>query len=1194
LLKKQSKAVSQIDEPEVQDLIEEIVSNISRFRQECEQIDFDEVTQINIEKLTEELREISCIIKEVAHQYRELISVSDKNKKPKWEFISDKARLNGEIRNFQDLNYSIDDFIEFLKSPTVLLSNNPFLLLSGEAGVGKSHLLADVASKRNVRNQFSILLLGQHFTVEEPWNQIKKLLQISCERDIFLSALSAKAETKGSRILIFIDAINEGEGKSLWKNYLAGFVVAVKKFPYIAVVFSIRSSYENLLIHSSLLRNKELIKVVHHGFQDHEYDASKLFFENFNIKQPSIPLLHQEFSNPLFLKLFCEGLHNRRLQEIPDGYEGISTIMNFYLDSVDCKISEKHNLPVRLNIIKEIIMQFALRIAESDFPYLNYKEACAIVGGTTKDFTIINQSLIIEDLISEGLLIENLYWDKDNYSSKGVYIAYERFSDHLICSFLLKNYFDINNPTDSFLPGSRFYKFTEDNSVASFNQGIVDSFSIQLPETANIELFEAAPHARGYRAIALAFIDSIIWRKKGTIHKGLSNYINEIANFSQELNYYFINTILSVTSDPDQLFNSDFLHQHLMKYSMADRDSWWTQFIHNQYPGYPDEITRIRRIIDWAWTDDHRENISDESIRLMCQTMFWFLTSTNRNLRDSATKGIICLLEERINVLMVLINTFKNVNDPYVLQRLYAVAYGCAVRTSDIHSLKQLGNLIFNTVFNTENVIPDVLLRDYARGIIEYAVSKGHDFSFDLSNVRPPFKSYLPNELPNNEEIKKYEYDSNTPGFQNYYMSRNFIIRSMKTDPGGPGYGDFGRYVFQSALTDWKVNARLFSNLAVKWIIEEYGYDVEKHGEFDWALHSHNYDSHNVFEERIGKKYQWIAFYEILARVSDNCPCYANSFSDEAVKRQFEGPWDPYVRDIDPTTTIRRSSENKIQNFWWNSVVYNNWDIPNKQWLSNHDDLPSPLQMISVSDGEGVEWLVLEIRASWYEPAGIGEEEWSNAQKNLRYEIGSYLTKKQEHNKILKWAVKRDLVGSGIPQTDSVYELFSREYYWAPVFNRNDGKDCTECDWRNLIDDKKGKNVGEVAVTTVGYFWEGHYDASQQSQLSFLKPTEILFRILDLQYSKIEGQLLNKKGEMICFDPSATHPTHSCLVVRKHDLLQKLDEYDLNILWTVLGEKHIITGRSSQDSYMGKLDISGVVHFKNGELVHLPHFVEKK
>ncbi|MBK6682735.1 MAG: hypothetical protein IPG53_23475 [Ignavibacteriales bacterium] len=80
------------------------------------------------------------------------------------------------------------------------------------------------------------------------------------------------------------------------------------------------------------------------------------------------------------------------------------------------------------------------------------------------------------------------------------------------------------------------------------------------------------------------------------------------------------------------------------------------------------------------------------------------------------------------------------------------------------------------------------------------------------------------------------------------------------------------------------------------------------------------------------------------------------------------------MRDIDPTTTIRRSSENKIQNFWWNSVVYNTWDIPNKQWLSNHDDLPSPLQMISVSDGEGVEWLVLEIRASWYEPAGIGEK----------------------------------------------------------------------------------------------------------------------------------------------------------------------------------------------------------------------------
>ncbi|MFK5058108.1 hypothetical protein ACI4AF_29780, partial [Klebsiella pneumoniae] len=77
--------------------------------------------------------------------------------------------------------------------------------------------------------------------------------------------------------------------------------------------------------------------------------------------------------------------------------------------------------------------------------------------------------------------------------------------------------------------------------------------------------------------------------------------------------------------------------------------------------------------------------------------------------------------------------------------------------------------------------------------------------------------------------------------------------------------------------------------------------------------------------------------------------------------------------------------------------------------------------------------------------------------------------------------------------------------------------------------------------------------ASKESTISFYKPTEILFNLLDLQYSKIEGQLLSKDGQMICFDPCATQPTHSCLIVRKNDLVQKLEENNLNILWTVLG-----------------------------------------
>ena len=416
----------------------------------------------------------------------------------------------------------------------------------------------------------------------------------------------------------------------------------------------------------------------------------------------------------------------------------------------------------------------------------------------------------------------------------------------------------------------------------------------------------------------------------------------------------------------------------------------------------------------------------------------------------------------------------------------------------------------------------------------------------------------------------------------------------MKTNVGGQMYGDFGRYTFESAFRDWKVNPQLLSNLAVKWIIEEYGYDVEKHGEFDRRMKSHNYDRHYVMEERIGKKYQWIAFYDLLARVSDNFPCYEDTYSREAKVRHYDGPWDPCVRDIDPTITIKGNPENKFEKFWWNPVYYDKWNIPNKEWVFKTDDLPNPLEMISVLDKDGVEWLVLEVHKSWYEPADIGKDKWENPHKDLWYQVRSYITHKKDHSKIIKWSREKNFMGRWMPESRNRYELFSREYYWSPACETFRQQDYREYSWSDIHDQETGKFIGKVAVTAVDYLWEEQFDASKESTISFFKPTEILFNLLDLQYSKVEGQLINKDGHMICFDPCAKYPTHSCLVVRKNDLMEKLEVNNLNIFWTVLGEKLIIGGHFHSTDYLGSLNISGVVHFEKGQLKHIPNYKFEK
>lgn len=1207
LLKKYNKAISHVKVDEVKDSIQKIDSLINEFKKSFDRIDFEEISVINQEELSIVLKSCAEVIDNLIHIFYEL-DKKKKEKKGEKDYVGETNSYSWDIEYFRKFRNSIFEFIEFQDDLIVDLSNNPFLILLGEAGIGKSHLLAVVAKKREARNQFTILLLGQQFsTTEDPWSQIIKLLQIECKRDTFLSALNSKAESTGARVLIFIDAINEGQGKAIWINHMSSFIAAVKRFPNLGLVFSLRTTYEKLLIPDLVNEKNQATRITHYGFANHEYEASKLFFENYNIKQPSIPLLHPEFSNPLFLKLFCVGLQEKKLHEIPDGYEGISTIINFFLETINDKVSDKHNQPRKLQIVHKVVRQIAERVVDTNNSYIKYDDAFSFVVDMKETKAIIDKSQFFQDLISEGLLTQNVYWDRGGNHFEGVYISYERFSDHLIASHLLAKYLNKKNPKKSFSKDSKFaktikiiatkigisvepkklFEILKTENESNYNRGIIEALSIQLPEQTNLELYEVAEHAMAFETIALAFVESIIWRKKETINDKLKDYINEVVIGKFGYHDHFINTILLVTSNPKNYFNSDFLHDHLWKFSMADRDSWWTQFIHNEYS---DALSPIKRILDWAWTDDNRENYSAESIRLMCQTMMWFLTSCNRNLRDSATKAIICLLQERIDVLMQLIKTFGKVNDPYVLQRVYAVAFGCAVRTNKIESLKELGNYIYESVFNTENVIPDILLRDYARGIIDYAVFKGHKFDFDLAKIEPPFKSELPETFPTNEETSKLEFDYKDKDFKNYQNGQNDILKSMVTEYGRNGgmYGDFGRYVFQSGLSDWRVDVNGFSNLAIKWIIEKYGYDVEKHGEFDRNIGYKGRHSHKV--ERIGKKYQWIAFYEILARVSDNYPFYENSYSENAKPIKYEGPWEPYIRDIDPTITIKGKPKDKSKTYWWNPFVYSYWDTQNKDWIFKKDDIPSPQSLVCVRDKDGIEWLVLEMYPEWNEPTPLGEDKYKNPFKRLYYDLSSHIIHKKDLQNFVEYLTNKNVRNCGLSEIKHRYQMFSREYYWSSANKTFNSEYFGGAEWNELYNSVSNEYICDTARTAITYSWEEEFDASKEETINFYKPSELIFKLLDLQYSKEEGQFVNKKGEMICFDPSATNDTLSCLLIRKLDLLKVLAENDLEIIWTSIGEKMVSGGNFSKKDYVGRMNISDVLYFKDNILKHSSHY----
>jgi hypothetical protein len=1127
---------------------------------------------IEINKLVENLRNVFDELKDKEFE--------DRDKKIKRR---DPARFNYQLsllNNIENVSYN---FNEFLDSSHAKLSNNPILIIKGGAGMGKSHLLGDITTNLIKQEKPVIFLLGNHFVTEEnPWTQIShNLLNLKCTEEEFWGAVNARGEALGERILIIIDAINEGKGLNFWNNNLRGFINKIAKFNYLGLVLSYRTSFEKLLIPESIFKDERITFITHIGFAYHEYEASKLFFSNYGIEFPDTPILHPEFSNPLFLKLFCEGIYKSGLKKIPKGFTGISQIINFFVNSINNLLSLPSRLdyPEEINLVKKTIEIFIDFTVDNDIKNMPYQQAFILFEEELSRFS--KKSKLLDNLISEGLFNKDIYYTSESEYLTVIYLAYQRFDEHLTASLLLEKYLDKNNPQVVFEEGGNLHKYVKDENSCFEHQGLIESFSIQIPELINLELYELVPKCISSYTIIDSFLESLVWRKSESIKEKTMKYINEYLFKDNRYFADFFDTIFLITSVPGHFYNADYLHNYLIKFSLADRDAMWGPLIQENFL----YKKNINRIIDWALKSEDHKFINDESRILMSKTLSWFLTSSNRYLRDKSTKAIISLLSNRLRLVADLLRNFEEVNDPYVLERLYAIAYGCSLRSADKSDLDVLCNCIYNTIFNKKEIFPNILLRDYARGVIEYAIHIGINLSFETRKAKPPYKSDFPKYLPSNEEIdKKYKIDYHSSSNKDYYYSQNDILSSMTTEYGRgiAKYGDFGRYTFESALKNWYgIDANLLSNWAVERVFE-LGYNVEKHGPFDRNQGSGRHNGHN---ERIGKKYQWIAFYEILARVSDNFKLKDPTTWAEKKYMKYNGPWEPYVRDFDPSTllfsTKKERFESRSENWWFNNFP-KDWDTEDNKWLKSFDEIPDPISYLCVCDPYKTEWFNLVLYPSWDEPLLLGEDKHEYPHKSLEYNIKSYFVSKKDLKKIKDKKINEQNIQSATDGYRDTYQIFSREYYWSPAY-KDFSKNYYSGEFISKIKRPGTKSFIKL-ITPVEYFlWEEEFDCSKEEAITYYLPTDFLFNGMEMQYSVKDGYFENKDGEIICYDPSIENNSVQCLLVHKLDLIEFLEKNELTIIWLFSGEKRIDSG-FSEPKNLDKLELYGLYYFEDNKV----------
>lgn len=685
-----------------------------------------------------------------------------------------------EIRSLRssiyDLIGSTESLIHFLDNQATQAKLKNAILISGEAGIGKSHLLCDIALKRIGDGFPTIFSLGQHYAGGNPITSLKEQLDLGkVSNGEFLGALDAAGEANNSKCLIIIDAINEGRHREDWPNYLQSFLQDVLKYKHIGVVISCRTTFLEFLIPKD--SKDAFVEVKHYGFEGHQNQAVSLYFDKHGISKPCTPNLSQEFLNPLFLKTFCKALHGKGLSALPKGMHGMTSLLDFYLEGVEETINKIKKYRKGETVSKRALKALALALYPNSLYGLPIDLTVDLINQID---TRPNQDPTLFDLLlSEGVISEDFMPSSPNNPDTIVIrFTYERFSDYFIADSLasdlqkesLKDVFD---GTGNLAPivGGAYREYV----------GILSAMSVIVAEKFEQELVDLLPAKFGQSNWLKQeiFTKPLLWRTGISFTERTREIFNNLENvgyFSKQLD-----TLLKLATEPLHPWNAEFLHQLLCTFEMPQRDHFWTTHVTVEDDGIEDEFgnSTIRSLIDWAFSTDLK-NTEIERLRLGCIALIWMTTSSNREVRDQATKSVVNILTYAPNLLKPLLEKFENVDDLFLQERLYAISYGSVTNISDYDVIANVASWIWDKQFKNGRPTLHLLLREYAAGVMEYAYHLGAlKKGIQPQNFRPPYKSDLPSGYPTRLELDELDK------VENRIEIRNSIL-------GFPG--DFGNY----------------------------------------------------------------------------------------------------------------------------------------------------------------------------------------------------------------------------------------------------------------------------------------------------------------------------------------------------------------------------------------------------------------
>lgn len=997
------------------------------------------------------------------------------------------------------------------------------LLITGEGGTGKTHLLCDVAASRAAEGLPTLIVLGQHLDTRPPLTQITERVQFAGSVADLLPTLNAAAEAVGRRGLVIIDALNESDDPRSWPNTLSGLRHDVLAQPWLTLVVSCRTTYRNVVLPERYVESTP--ELVHVGLAEQTDAAVARYLDAYGIDQPTFPPTHPELSNPLFLRLLCESLRGQRQSEFPRAGSGMTAVYGAYLTEIDRRLSspDRCDYDATRRLAYTATTSIAgLQLEQGAAPTLDEVRALTDALHPVSGYS----RALLKGLLDEGVLIIRPRKDADR-----VQFGYERLGD-IICAELVCAG-ELPDITD---------RIMQLCAEPWRNAGVLEQLTVVLPERHGVELVDLLQQALGRMGAASesassapAAAGTAMWKampfRSSASVTGRTVELAEqmLASADDRDRRTLYAVAVQLATIPDHPMNAQWLHHQLLRQPLVERDSSWTQWCNDPHKSRP-----MQRLLDWAWSS--ASDRATPHVRLLAAvTLSWALTSTRRPLRDQATKAIISVLEGHPDLFAQLLREFADVDDPYVTERLLAVGAGLALRSPEPEHRRQIGAAVLDATVASERWPTGLLARDYARRAIEAGLDAGMQAPEGTAeSVAPPYlgTSWPPTDVRTQEQIEAL-----TDGPAHDYLTIRMSVIGR--------FGDFNNYVMSPALGTIDGVSPGDEDLFARTVFDRtlaFGWTEERFGDLDKGLRWE--PSQNDRTERIGKKYQWIAFHDTLAALLDAQPVLSRSSFD--TPRPYDNPSELDQRDLDPTLLLRegRHAGWDATPTGWLTPHDVDWSAhPLETWLADVSAIPDPADLLIVNDPAGSPWVTLEGHYRWKEPVPPEDDE-QVPERAMTLHIRAFTFPAAATAAVATWVAAA--TRHGLPDSPEFRQALLADYPTHPTWALDPH------DWYG-----SAPPPAELSTATVWSMGCGSYDCSSNDPIHGLLPSRTLIEALQLTSADEFRWLPDGAGEVAAADFAVRDGGPASLHAARAVLLDRCLATGTGIVWTVHAEKSV-------------------------------------